>query len=180
MRKEYGKALRDIFAERMQRDHPEWTPVAAPKPWYWSGERVYVQQRGPMWLVLVLQPNLKDYESFHIEVGWSRLGRVPELSMRPSFATPGTPEALACEEYVCRLSELVPAAATDRELWDGWVVEPFVTAESVEESVAVMAARLEKIGAAEARARVAPHLEDAFGALVAFGIPYLEEAVVGM
>jgi hypothetical protein len=180
MRKEYGKALRDIFAERMRRDHPEWTPVAAPKPWYWSGERLYVQQRGQVWLVLVLQPNLKDHESFHIEVGWSRLGRVPELAMRPSFATPGTPEALACEEYVCRLSELVPAAATSRDLSDGWVVEPLVIAESVEESVAVMAARLEKIGAGEARARVGPHLQDAFRVLVAYGIPYLEESLAGM
>lgn len=84
MRKEYGKALRELFTTRMNAEFPEWLLVPAPKHWYWPGERVFVQDRSPgAWLVALLVPNLKDHDAFHNEVGWSLRNRVPELSMRP-------------------------------------------------------------------------------------------------
>jgi hypothetical protein len=175
MRKEYGKALRELFAARMKAEFPEWRSVSAPKPWYWPGERIFVQDRHPAaWLLVILQPDLKDHDAFNIEIGWSIHRRVPELSMRPCPDNPNSDEAVNRDEYVCRLSDLLPERSNIHGWVNGWVIDPRTFSANPEESFSALVERQTKISAEQARAAVSPFVENAVTALRRYGIPYLE------
>jgi hypothetical protein len=175
MRKEYGKALRELFAARMQADFPGWRAVPPPTPWYWPGERLYVLDNHPVaWLVIVLQPNLKDHDAFNVEVGWSVLRRVPELSMRPPPDDPHSDEAIQKDEYVCRLSELLPETGTQQGWTERWVIDRRTYSVDAAEILAAFTERLTRISAEQARSTLTPFVDDAMSALKHCGIPYLQ------
>jgi hypothetical protein len=70
-----------------------------------------------LWVFLI--PSVKGYNRFTVELGWSTLGRYPELSARPAPAWPGTDRAeFDLPEYVCRLVSLYARA----DPW--WSYEP--------------------------------------------------------
>ncbi len=89
MRKEYGVALRDLFTVLLSRACPLFECVKKPRILAgFPGEHTYrwpVTANQHAWVVLV--PDQKR-EAFTIELGWSRKGRFPQLTMRPSFAHP--------------------------------------------------------------------------------------------
>lgn len=173
MRKEYGAALRELFAARMKADLPAWREMPAPKTWFFPGERLYVRDDHPAaWQLIVLQPDMKDHDSFDIEIGWSRWKRVPELSMRPGMEAPDSAEALVREEYVCRLSSLMPARDQPAP---GWVLDPRTYSTDFNQVLAAMTERQVKLGKEQARARMAPFVDDAFAALSSHGLPWLED-----
>ncbi len=176
MRKEYGLALRELFAGAMQRRLPDWRPLPAPRPWYWPGERLFVDQRDPAgWRVVVLQPDLKDHEAFDLGIGWSRLHRVPELSMRPSMESPRSSAARAREEFLGVLSDLVPGRAD--AMTRGWVIDTRSYSLDAAQILAALTERQVRIGAAQARALLAPFVEDAIDGLCRYGLPYLDECL---
>jgi len=171
MRREYGKALREMFAARMKAGLPDWRPIKTVNPWYWPGERIFVQDGHPTgWMVVVLQPSLKDHDAFHIEIGWSIHRRAPELSMRPCADAPNSEEASNRDEYLCRLGDLLP----DRQLENGWVIDRRTFSADPDETLAALIERQTRLGAEQARATLAPFVEDAVNALQRYGVPYLE------
>ncbi len=118
---------------------------------------------------MVLQPNLKGYESFTVEIGWSKLGRFPELGMRPSMQPPSADHAeFAQPEYVCRLGKDLLGA----DYW--WEVEPFERGLTPEQCLAILQKRLDPIPADQAASRVKPHVVDAIRCLETLGLPYLQ------
>lgn len=129
------------------------------------GERAFRKDVTPrllLWCMLV--PNQK-VESFTIEVGWSKLGRYPELSVRP--APESREEAWGRDEYLLRLGEL----SHGHDHW--WEIEPFRIVTDVDEMMRIM----QPIAPHEAQARVAPIVDEAFALLSRHGEPYLADVV---
>lgn len=171
MRKEYGQALRALFTAEMQSRLPQFEPSQVKSKYLFPGERVFCwnpQESIRCWIIL--QPNLKGHESFSVEIGWSKLARFPELSMRPSFSSPSEDRAEFDEpEYVCRLGK-------DRLGEDYWAeVEAFRCGLTEAECMAILQEQLRPIPPEEAKAKVQPHVVDAVDRLVRFGVPYLEQ-----
>ncbi|AKJ27381.1 hypothetical protein [Caldimonas brevitalea] len=142
-----------------------WQPVALKSDYVFPGERVF-QRPGEaegllFWCVLVPHQNL---EQFTFDIGWSRLGRFPELTMRPSLQRPL--EAFGLPEYFGRLGEV----SSGQDLW--WEVEPF----RAPRGLADLEKMVQPIPAETARARVTPVAERALDVLERVGVPYLLEA----
>jgi hypothetical protein len=166
MRKEYGNALREIFTEVFSRVCPFFALVKKPAILAGvPGERAYrwiFNERQHMWVVLV--PDQKR-EAFTIELGWSRLGRFPQLTMRPSFARPK--EAGSEDEYLCRLGEL----SRGQDWW--WVIEELPPDFSQEQFMAYIMAQTKPISPETARSRVSPFVNEAVSEFERFGLPFL-------
>ncbi len=167
MRKEYGKALRAEFSSIMKQELPGFEETKVKSIYFWSGDRAFcrkVTDRLHCWIVL--SPSKKDYDEFTVLIGWSKLGRYPELSMIPCAQMP-TPdhEEFANQEYLTRL----PSLWTNQDQW--WVVKEFQAPLTMEE----LAASLEPVPAAKANQAVIPLVRDAVAKLKEFGLPYLEK-----
>lgn len=176
MRQEYGKALRTLFAEGIARRFGAWQPQPAGKPWYWPGERLYVCRRDDLWWVVVLEPDCKDHDAFSLSVGWSRLNRVPQLSMRPSMEAPLSLQAMLRDEYLCPLPLLIPQRPRLHGHPAPWLIDPRSASRDPLDALAAFIDRQRsRPSAEEARAILAPLVEDALDALQRWGIPYLEE-----
>jgi hypothetical protein len=166
MRKEYGKALRTLFAEQMKQTVPHFEEVKVKSMYFWPGDRAYRwQANDQLHCWIVLSPSKKDYDEFTVLIGWSKQGRYPELGMVPCAEQP-TPnrDEFANEEYLTRL----PYLWTDEDRW--WVVKKF----RAPKSVAEIEASLKPILATEAKETVAPLVRNAIGKIQEFGLPYLE------
>ncbi len=170
MRKEYGAALRELFTVGLARACPQFTLVKKHSTLAgFPGERAYcwrISETVILWVVLV--PDGKR-EAFFVELGWSKKGRFPQLTMRPSLARP--PDAGAEEEYLCRLGEL------SRGNDFGWVVEELRLGATQQEVMAYITAQTQPISPDVARARVLPHAEEALRELVQHGLPFLSRHV---
>ncbi len=167
MRKEYGKALRKLFAEQMRETMPQFEAVKVQSMYFWPGDRAFRWAAGrnlTFWIVL--SPDKKGREEFTLLVGWSRRGRYPELSVIPCPEGP-SPERkeFASQEYLTRL----PSLWTDRDVW--WVVERL----RVPRSISELQASLKPISAEAATAAVAPRVREAIAELQEHALPYFEE-----
>ncbi len=175
MRKDYGKALRELFAQGMAQRFPAWRAVTPPASHYWPGERVFVHEGHPVaWQVLIVGPDPKGREAFRVELGWSTLRRVPLLSMRPLPDDPRGSKAQAREEFVYALGDVMP----DRKSCD-WVVQPAPKLGStVNAVVSALMSPQQPITAAQARAAVGPRVDAALAALAGpWGLSYLESCL---
>ncbi len=166
MRKEYGTAVRALFADALVAACPDFAPVkmvvalaAYPgeRPFRWT-----ISTTTHAWIVLV--PDLKR-EGFTVEIGWSRLGRFPQLTARPSSARPH--DAGPCAEYLGRLGEV--AGGSDR--W--WILEDLPLDANAEQMMAHLIAMTTPIPPDVARARAAPLVGEAVAEIVRSGIPFL-------
>jgi len=129
------------------------------------GERAYrwaVTDSRHAWVVLV--PDQKR-EAFTIELGWSRKGRFPQLTMRPSFARPK--DAGAEDEYLCRLGEL----SRGQDWW--WTIEELPLDATQDQMMAYIVAQTQPISPETARSRIMPHVQQAVEEFQGFGIPFL-------
>jgi hypothetical protein len=166
MRKEYQAALRELFADGLARACPQFTLVKKHSALAgFPGERAYcwrISESMFLWVVLI--PDAKR-EAFFVELGWSKKGRFPQLSMRPSWARP--PDAGSEEEYLCRLGEL------SRGNDFGWVVEEFRLGATKQEMMSYIAAQTQPISPEAARTRVLPRVEEALQELARHGLPFL-------
>ena len=167
MRKEYGKALRILFAVQMKRVVGHFEQVRVASTYFWPGDRAYRWQASDQlhcWIVL--SPSKKDHDQFTVLVGWSKQGRYPELSMVPCAERP-TPDRheFAQQEYLTCL----PYLWTNEDRW--WVVRKF----RIPPTVVEIEASLEPIPATEAKEAVTPLVDDAINKIKEFGLPYLEE-----
>lgn len=173
MRKEYGAALREVFADRLARACPDFIPARKHSALTgFPGERAFcwrVSQALFQWVVLV--PDQKR-EAFFVELGWSRKGRFPQLTMRPSGIRPE--KAGPQEEYLCRLGEL------SRGSDFGWPIEELATDASQDEVLSYIVAQTKPIAAEVARDRVVPRVEEAIRELVEYGLPFLRKHAPGL
>jgi hypothetical protein len=167
MRKEYGKALRTLFSAKMKQEFSQFDEVKVKSIYFWAGDRAYrwsVTDQLHCWMVL--SPSKKDYDEFNLLIGWSKLGRYPELSMVPCADAPSIERVeFEKDEYLTRL----PSLWTNKDEW--WVVNKFHAPASVSE----LQASIKPIPANEAMAAVQPFVEDAVAKIREFAIPYLEE-----
>lgn len=177
MRKEYGKVLRKDFGAMLKEIAPEF------KEWNFKdsllpGQRVYQWEvKDNIYCYIILLPSPKGGNNFTIELGWSKLGRFPELSCRPSTQFPSsTHDEFELPEYICRLGMLSEGNhdwwKIEESGWDivkrGGVFNELVAHQMIIES-------LKPLSAEEAEARVLPKLEAAMKMLADYGIPYLRK-----
>lgn len=108
MRREYRKAVRQRFREAMEARLPEFGLVKIRAPILFAGDTVFRRVAGPdLHTFILLVPAASDRPTFTVEVGWSSLGRFPEISMRPSVIPgPPDPPPLDLPEGVIRLGGL--------------------------------------------------------------------------
>jgi hypothetical protein len=162
MRKEYGKVLRQVVEQRMRASSFEWKLHREKSIHAIRGEQAFrkdINQHLALWCILV--PNQK-LDSFTTEIGWSKLGRYPQLSVRPSPEPHD--QADGREEYLVRLGDL----AYGRDYW--WEIAPFQVPRDANDLMRMM----QPISAELARSRVLPVVEDVLALLERNGEPYLE------
>jgi hypothetical protein len=132
MKKEYGAALRKLFAEQMRACFPEFVETKVNSRLFIPGDRAYVSASPTgTWLWIVLSPHWKGAEEFTVHIGWSRKARYPELSAVPSAIRPNAGgNEREHEEYMTRLPYL----------WESrpeyWVIDSFVRGSTPKEALA--------------------------------------------
>ena len=169
MRKEYGQALRTLFAAEMRRVAPNFEAIKVKSRYFWPGDRAYLwRATETLYCWIVLNPSQKGHDEFTILIGWSRNARYPELSMVPC-AEPPTPDRdeFARDEYLTRL----PYLWGQDDQW--WVVKEF----KLRLTAAELEADLQPIPDVAAEACVAPCVIEAVSRIRTVGVPYLEEFV---
>lgn len=166
MRKEYGKALRALFAAEMRRVAPHFEETKVTSVFLWPGDRAFCWKPNDGFVCwIVLSPSKNDYDEFTVLIGWSQHGRYPELNMIPCGKRPSpNRDEFDQGEYLTRLPYLV----TQEDQW--WTVEEF----HVPRSVADIEAKLAPIPPFRARQAVATLVNEAIGQIEAVGMPYLE------
>jgi len=105
MRKELASAVRAEFAVAIKRRLPQFNPIKVASRFAWPGSRVFRWTHDAslhFFVELLFDP--KGADAFAVEVGWSRLGRYPEVRARPGFPSGGG-EATRPEHW-SRLSSL--------------------------------------------------------------------------
>lgn len=161
------RALRELFTEGLAAFSPGFEPVRRHEPLVGvPGEQAFRRAVTPAlvhWLVVV--PHTQA-EVFFVEVGWSHLGRFPQLAMRPSFVRPADagPEA----EVLVRLGEL----AGGHDL--GWAIEEPPMSGTQADMLAYLMAQSAPLAPDEARARAAPRVDEALRVWQTWGLPFLE------
>jgi hypothetical protein len=168
MRKEYGKALRDAFAERMKTRFSQFQALTVRTQYFFPGDRAYRWiPREPVHCWIVLHPSKKDYDWFNVLVGWSRLARYPELGMVPCMEQPSAHrQEFENDEYLTRLPYLFDGG---KDTW--WEVRAFEPPTSLEE----LAKWVAPISVHEAREAVKPLVVDAMDKIAEYAVPYLRE-----
>ena len=169
MRKELSKAVRTEFTAAIARRLPQFVPVTIKSRYAWPGSRIFRWVSDPslhFFVELFFDP--KGDDSFGVEVGWSRLGRFPEIPARP-----GGREDLAKAEHWVRLSLLYSNVGG---MWS--LEEPESAPGALGQRSGISAARvagLPPIPVEQALARVGPRVADAVEQLVNHALPYLQE-----
>jgi len=175
MRREYAKVLREAIDREMSARFPDFRLEKPPSSHYWPEERVYVRRIGNTILhLIIVSPHPKGRESFGIEIGWSKEGRIPLLIKRPSSGIPVSSETLSKSEFVTRLGYF---ADPPQEFWD--IEEDSFEPKGVEAFVAQAVKGASRIDKAEAESRVLPRVMDAVQLLAEKGLPYLARATGG-
>lgn len=165
MRKEYGKALRDLFTSMMAERLPQFSPYGGKSMYLAPGERVFQWPVSDIvHLFVFCVPDERGHEAFTVEIGWSTLSRLPELSMRPSFDPSENRKEFDQAEAVTRLPYL---AGSDE--W--WTIEAISDPFSIE----ALMAKQEKLSTGEAKIRVKPFVADAMDLLLSTGMSYLND-----
>ncbi|NLI48156.1 MAG: hypothetical protein GX414_13705 [Acidobacteria bacterium] len=169
MRKEYGKALRQYFSKQMKERLPEFKEEKVQSVYLWPGQRAFSRPlSGSLKCWIVLSPSPKDFDEFTVLIGWSTLGRYPELSVIPSPQSPSPDRVeFSQPEYLTRLPQLW----TRQDEW--WVIQEFEPALTVEQ----MTARMAPIPAPAAEEKVIPRVQESIDKVIEYGLPYLSEFV---
>jgi hypothetical protein len=174
MGKTFNESVRKQFASAIATVAPQFKPMRAPAEYAWAGERAFVwdAKRGiRCWVSLVTSP--KGYNEFFVEIGWSTLGRYPELLSRPTLAgMESATDVLKYSEMMCRLSSVGDTPGSWRYLPAG-----FDQAALEDQLRLEVEAALVQLEAAEAQVVVKPLVDQSINSLLRFGIPFLERSV---
>jgi hypothetical protein len=107
MIKNNKKIMIDFFNKKMKESLPDFASFHEKSEFINPGEAIYYSPIfDSVYLFIILVPNLKSEAEFTIEVGWSKMNKFPELSIRPWPKSPNNSEEVyKMKEYVCRLSQ---------------------------------------------------------------------------
>ena len=165
MRKEYGKAIRKLFAQKIQEKLPDFRPAKISNIYFTPGDRAFEKKVGNEVLYWINLNVNQKFECFTVEIGWSAIGRWPELSMRPSPIRPDYNSEFEEQEYITRL----PFLWTQDDYW--FEIEPFNPGSDLES----LKKQVEPIEDDKAHEKVAPVVEECTDRIVQYAIPYFEE-----
>ena len=172
MRKEYGKALREMFATEMQQVFPAFESVRLKSRFVAPGERLFRWvPYEPLHCWVILEPHHK-YEQFVLNIGWSNRARFPELPVRSPFVEPTDFEATASlDECVFRIRGV-------GETTEHWFELPDPLLEGLRQTDPdVLMAKMEEsekpVTREQALVDVPPRVREAIALLADVGVPYL-------
>lgn len=167
MRKELARAVRAEFTAAMERRLPQFRPIKVVSRYAWPGSRVFEWRYDASQRFFVeLFFSVKGADAFAVEVGWSRLGRYPEVGVRPGFPSGG--RELAKPEHWTRVSSLY---APIGGFWS--LEEPDDAPGASGQSGGLLSQT--PVALEEALTRVERRVDDAVDKLVRYAIPYLEQ-----
>jgi hypothetical protein len=171
MRKEYRQAIHGQFLQEFGRQFPAFSKRKSASTYYSSAELLLGRRSalGTEFLIIV-SPHGNGHEAFTVEVGWSKKGDLPRLSMRPSAAPPRSGGALQSDEFVTRLAYI------DERIPEFWYLERAIADLSGDDVMRQILESTKPLLAEIAAERVRDAVQQAVGATVAVGIPYLREA----
>src|SRR3954462_9027221 len=113
MRKEFKRALKEQFCEKLIECDRGFSEIKSRSLYIFPRDIVYTKltERDNVRLfVIVLVEEKRD--AFSLEVGWSTLGRFPELSPRPAGRPTPNRIEFSRPEFVCRLVDLFGPGGT--------------------------------------------------------------------
>lgn len=166
MKKEYSRALKKIFTEKLKREISGVKLWTKKSEYIFPGEVVYsLGKYNGTSVFIVLIPNQKD-DSFNVEMLWSKKEGFPKLSVRPNAMF--TEPELA-DEYAIRLSCIIDGV--DKF----WVIPKKELSDPLEEIIANMKKPTED----EAIIKLTPLIDDCVQKVLDFGIPFLEKVLKG-
>jgi len=154
MRKEYRKAVRELFAQGMQSRFPQFEPTKVKAPILFSGESVFRwEASNALHCFVLLVPDSRGHQSFTVELAWSHAARFPDVSSKPTIVLgPDDPTPIDVSEGIVRLGGILSGKDLWWELPDPVLQRPGDLAalhESIE-PVPVSVARQRAIGPVEA------------------------------
>jgi hypothetical protein len=173
MRKEYGKAVRDMFAAELKRAFPAFDAVRVNSRYVVPGERLFRWiPYDPLHCWIILEPHHK-YEQFAVNIGWSNQARFPELTVRPTPVDPSDFEGTAA------LDECVVRVRAVGESNERWFELPDPMLEGLRETdpdvlIAKMEESEQPVSREQALVDVASRVAEAIALLADAGIPYLQ------
>lgn len=168
MRKEILKLLREKFTDAMAVALPKFSAMKSKSAFFSARELLFRYVVGSVHLFVILVPKDSDEASFTVELAWSRLGRLPELGMRPS-RTPSSPRIEQQDvEGAVRLREVVG----EKDEW--WEVMP-LDATDPASVIRFMEFQMKPIDQSKIAELLDPLVEDAVAMIVKHGVPYMDE-----
>ena len=168
MRKELATAVRNEFAAAMAQRLPQFVPLIVKSRYAWPGSRIFGWAYNPsihFFVELFFDP--KGYDCFGVDVGWSRLGRFPEVAARMGFRE----DAGKAEQWI-RLPLLY---SNFGGMWSLEAADEEPGAIGQGGGSVRLAAGLPPIPIEQALPRVGPRVADAVEKLVVYALPYCEE-----
>jgi hypothetical protein len=168
MRKELSKALRAEFTAAMASRLPQFVPIKVTSRYAWPGSRIFRWVFDPsLHFFVELFLDHKGDDAFGVEVGWSRLGRYPEVPVRPGWL-----EDAAKAEHWVRLSSFYSNVGG---MWSLEASEGAPGAVGQGARSLELAAGRPPIPLEQALARVGPRVVDVMEKLATYALPYFEE-----
>jgi hypothetical protein len=169
MRREFKRALKEQFGERLAKCDGCFTKMRSRSLYVLPRDIVYTkmthQENVRLFVIVVVH---EERGAFSLEIGWSALGRFPELSSRPAGRPTPNRIEFSRPEFVCRLADLFGLPGFE------WVIAPSFDPHT-DDFLRFVKESCEPIPSEEAAARVKSQVEDAIAKLVGFGLPYLDQ-----
>lgn len=166
MRKEYGRILRNVFEKEMKSKLPQFELIKIKSVYIFPGERIFRWiPKSSLHCFIILSPSHKGYDEFTIEIGWSVLGRFPELSVRPSPVKSADENIFSRSEFICRLTNLNP------DITEWWKFD------HIEDPIDMLFKESVPISTGKAQKVVKACVEDAMDAIIRYGVPYLDRFI---
>ncbi len=169
MRKELRKVLVRMFTEELSRHDNTFVAANIRSKYLTPGEKVYekaIPTSAKRLFIVLIADNQRD--AFMVEIGWSTLGRFPELPMRPSGWPMTGREEFKKPEFMCRVASLFDPAH------NFWYIRPALNPFK-DDFLEYVKEQTKTIPPDTAAALVKPAVLDAIDKLVKFGFPYLDE-----
>jgi hypothetical protein len=168
MRKEFRRLLKKEFTERLQNLDSGFTLSKGESPYVFPRDVVFsrvIQPPGISLFVILLIDDRR--ESFALEIGWSTMGRFPELSPRPAGRPTPNRSEFARPEFICRLGDVSSDATKE------WLILPDLNSQS--DFLSFVKETTESISPEKAIHLVKPQVQAAIEQLGRHGLPYLHE-----
>ena len=166
MRKEYRKAVRELFTRGMASRLPQFEPTKVKAPILFSGESVFRWEASTtLHCFVLLVPDSRGYQSFTVELAWSHEARFPDVSSKPTLLLgPGDPNPVDVSEGIVRLGGILSRKDIWWELPDPALKRPG--------DLAALQESIEPVSTSVARERAAGPVEACLIALQEGGVDF--------